>query len=131
IIVETKNIILDTNYAAENPEVRPGPYVMVAVSDKGGGIAENDLPHVFEPFFTTKEVGKGSGLGLSQVYGFAKESGGHVKLYTELGIGTTVKLYLPRSSERVADAVRRDVVPLRSAAGSETILVVEDDEAVL
>jgi CheY-like chemotaxis protein len=86
---------------------------------------------VFEPFFTTKEVGKGSGLGLSQVYGFAKESGGHVKLYSELGIGTTVKLYLPRSSERVADTVRRDVVPLRSAAGSETILVVEDDEAVL
>jgi signal transduction histidine kinase len=131
IIIETGNVVLDEAYAVENPEVRPGAYVMVAVSDRGAGIGKADLPHVFEPFFTTKEVGKGSGLGLSQVYGFAKESGGHVKLYSEFGIGTTVKLYLPRSSERVADTVRRDVVPLRSAAGGETILVVEDDEAVL
>jgi len=131
IVVETGNIVLDEAYAAENPEVKPGPYVMVAVSDNGGGIGEADLAHVFEPFFTTKEVGKGSGLGLSQVYGFAKESGGHVKIYSEVGVGTTVKLYLPRSAERPAEIVRRDVVPLRIATGGETVLVVEDDEAVM
>jgi signal transduction histidine kinase/CheY-like chemotaxis protein len=131
IIVETSNVVLDEAYAAENPEVRPGAYVLVAVSDKGGGIDMNDLPHVFEPFFTTKEIGKGSGLGLSQVYGFAKESGGHVKIYSEPDVGTSVKLYLPRSSERPAETVRHTVVPLRIAAGGESVLVVEDDEAVL
>jgi signal transduction histidine kinase len=131
IVVETQNVVLDEAYAAENPEVKPGPYVLVAVSDKGMGIAGGDLPHVFEPFFTTKDVGRGSGLGLSQVYGFAKESGGHVKIYSELGIGTVVKLYLPRSSQRPMEIVRRDVLPLRTATGSETILVVEDDEGVL
>jgi signal transduction histidine kinase len=131
VVVETSNIVLDANYAVENPEVKPGPYVMVAVSDTGSGIEGHDLPHVFEPFFTTKEVGKGSGLGLSQVYGFAKESGGHVKIYSEAGVGTTVKLYLPRSAERPAEAVRHSVVPLRTATGGETVLVVEDDEGVL
>jgi signal transduction histidine kinase/CheY-like chemotaxis protein len=131
IVVETRNIVLDEAYAAENPEVTPGPYVMAAVSDSGAGIARSDLPHVFEPFFTTKDVGKGSGLGLSQVYGFAKESGGHVKIYSEVGVGTTVKLYLPRSTERATETPRRGVVPLRTATGGETVLVVEDDEAVL
>jgi CheY-like chemotaxis protein len=123
--------VLDEAYAVENPEVTPGPYVMIAVSDKGRGIAAKDLPHVFEPFFTTKDIGKGSGLGLSQVYGFAKESGGHVKIYSELGLGTTVKMYLPRSTERMTEHVRPGVVPLRTATGGETVLVVEDDEAVL
>jgi two-component system, NtrC family, sensor kinase len=131
IIVETRNVVLDEAYAAENPEVKPGPYVMVAVSDHGAGIDTSDLPHVFEPFFTTKDVGKGSGLGLSQVYGFAKESGGHVKIYSERGVGTSVKLYLPRSAERPAETVRPAVVPLRTAAGGESVLVVEDDEGVL
>jgi CheY-like chemotaxis protein len=111
--------------------VKPGAYVLVAVSDKGSGIAKTDLPHVFEPFFTTKDVGKGSGLGLSQVYGFAKESGGHVHIYSEVGIGTTVKLYLPRSTERAIESARPGVVPLRTASGAETVLVVEDDEEVL
>ena len=131
VVVETSNIVLDANYAAENPEVKPGPYVMVAVSDTGIGIEGHDLPHVFEPFFTTKEVGRGSGLGLSQVYGFAKESGGHVKIYSEAGVGTTVKLYLPRSAERPVETARQGVVPLRTATGGETVLVVEDDEGVL
>jgi signal transduction histidine kinase len=131
IVVETSNIVLDESYVTENPEVKPGSYVMVAVSDKGSGIAGADLSHVFEPFFTTKEVGKGAGLGLSQVYGFAKESGGHVKIYSERGVGTTVKLYLPRSAERPVETVRHSVVPLRIATGGETVLVVEDDEAVL
>ena len=131
ITIETRNVLLGEDYTAKNPEVRPGPYVMVAVSDRGAGIAAADLPHVFEPFFTTKDVGKGSGLGLSQVYGFAKESGGHVNVYSEVGVGTTVKLYLPRSIERTAEHVRSTVLPLRTAQGGETVLVVEDDEAVL
>jgi signal transduction histidine kinase/CheY-like chemotaxis protein len=131
IVVETSNIVLDESYAIENLEVKPGSYVMVAVSDKGSGIVASDLPHVFEPFFTTKGVGKGSGLGLSQVYGFAKESGGHVKIYSERDVGTTVKLYLPRSAERPAETVRHSVVPLRTATGGESVLVVEDDEGVL
>ncbi|MBV8777012.1 MAG: response regulator [Alphaproteobacteria bacterium] len=131
IVIETANVQLDEAYAAENPEVAPGSYVMTAVSDTGGGIAAADLPHVFEPFFTTKDIGKGSGLGLSQVYGFAKESGGHVRIYSEVGVGTTVKLYLPRSAERPTETARHSSLPLRSAAGGETVLVVEDDEAVL
>src|SRR5205807_7060265 len=89
------------------------------------------LPHVFEPFFTTKDVGKGSGLGLSQVYGFAEQSGGHVKIYSEVGIGTTVKLYLPKAAERPVEGDKQSLIPLRSANGGETVLVVEDDEAVL
>jgi CheY-like chemotaxis protein len=131
IVIETANAVLDEAYAAANPEVVPGPYAVVAVSDKGKGISGADLPRVFEPFFTTKDVGKGSGLGLSQVYGFAKESGGHVKIYSELGVGTSVKMYLPRSTERTMEQPRQGVVPLRTASGGETVLVVEDDEAVL
>ncbi len=131
LVIETQNVVLDEAYAAANPEVKPGAYVLVAVSDKGAGIAAADLPHVFEPFFSTKDVGRGSGLGLSQVYGFAKESGGHVAIYSEIGIGTTVKLYLPRSTQRPMEVMRHDMLPLRTATGGETILVVEDDEAVL
>src|SRR5712672_287357 len=96
IIIETANVDLDESYTELNPDVVPGAYATVAVSDNGVGIGASALPHVFEPFFTTKEVGKGSGLGLSQVYGFAKESGGHVTLRSAVGRGTTVKLYLPR-----------------------------------
>src|SRR6266513_5189874 len=106
-------------------------YVMLAVSDNGVGIDRSVLPHVFEPFFTTKDVGKGSGLGLSQVYGFAEQSGGHVKIYSEVGIGTTVKLYVPTTTERSVEGDQESLIPLRSANGDETILVVEDDEAVL
>ena len=131
ITIETRNVQLDKAYADQNSEVVPGAYVMLAVSDNGMGIEHSVLEHVFEPFFTTKDVGKGSGLGLSQVYGFAKQSGGHVKIYSEVGIGTTVKLYLPKTTERPVEGDRQSLIPLRSANGGETILVVEDDEAVL
>jgi two-component system, NtrC family, sensor kinase len=131
ITIETRNIALDQAYADQNPEAVPGPYIMLAVSDNGVGIDPAALPHVFEPFFTTKDVGRGSGLGLSQVYGFAEQLEGHVKIYSEPGLGTTVKLYLPKASEQAAAPERQPLLPLRSANGEETVLVVEDEDAVL
>jgi signal transduction histidine kinase len=132
ITIETRNVTLDREYAADNPELTAGPYVMIAVSDSGSGMSPAVLERAFDPFFTTKEVGKGSGLGLSQVYGFAKTAGGHVKIYSELGIGTTVKLYLPKSADRpIMPEIGAETASLRPASGHETILVVEDDEDVL
>jgi CheY-like chemotaxis protein len=129
LTLESRNVILDENYARMNSEVEPGNYVMIAVSDTGEGMAPDLLDKVFEPFFTTKEVGKGSGLGLSMVYGFVKQSNGHIKIYSEVGHGTTVKLYLPQA----AGLVGPDKVTERSGdaeRGGETILVVEDDPLV-
>jgi hypothetical protein len=94
LTLETKNVVLDENYAGMNSEVNPGNYVMIAVSDSGKGIPASRLEKVFEPFYTTKDIGKGSGLGLSMVYGFVKQSNGHIRIYSEEGHGTTVKLYL-------------------------------------
>jgi signal transduction histidine kinase/CheY-like chemotaxis protein len=132
ITIETRNVTVDQQHAASDPEIAPGPYVMIAVSDSGAGMTPAVLARAFDPFFTTKEVGKGSGLGLSQVYGFAKTAGGYVTIYSELCIGTTVKLYLPQSSNRVAvlEPVA-EALSLRSARGRGTILVVEDDHDVL
>ena len=126
---ETSNVVLDESYAKANPEAKPGSYVMVAVSDTGTGIPEAIRDKVMQPFFTTKEVGKGTGLGLSMVYGFIKQSDGHIKIYSEVGHGTAVKLYLPRSSKDAANGPAV-VPPVAIPRGSETILVVEDDEAV-
>ncbi len=129
LVIETANIALDEAYAMQQQEVTPGDYIEVAVSDTGTGMPPETLDKVFEPFFTTKEVGKGSGLGLSMVYGFVKQSKGHVTIYSEVGHGTTVKLYLPRSMEA---AVQQDtkVETLTHGRGSECILVVEDDPSV-
>jgi CheY-like chemotaxis protein len=130
LTLETGNTYLDEAYAKSQGEVRPGPYVMIAVSDNGTGIPAAIRDKVFEPFFTTKGTGKGTGLGLSMVYGFVKQSGGHIRIYSEEGFGTTVKIYLPRA---VAEAVPvADVHPSPSAAagGREIILVVEDDMLV-
>jgi signal transduction histidine kinase len=129
LTLETRNVVLDEHYAAMNPEVKPGNYVMVAVSDTGTGIPCNVLDKVFEPFFTTKDVGKGSGLGLSMVYGFVKQSDGHIKIYSEEGHGTTVKLYLPEAT-RKAEAVTTDDGPFPVEHGHESILIVEDDALV-
>ncbi|WP_417581768.1 response regulator [Pelagibacterium sp.] len=128
LTIEVGNAFLDNAYALQHEEVAPGQYVVIAVTDTGTGIAPDVLDKVFEPFFTTKSGANGSGLGLSMVYGFIKQSGGHIKIYSELGEGTTVKLYLPRinAQEDVVRAV--DMGPI--TGGSETILVVEDDEAV-
>ncbi|MBV8696522.1 MAG: response regulator, partial [Bradyrhizobium sp.] len=126
---ETRNVALEGSYAATNEEVRPGDDVMVAVSDTGVGIPKNLLEKVFEPFFTTKEVGKGSGLGLSMVYGFVKQSNGHVKIYSEEGHGTTVKLYLPQAAS-IPQAQATEAGVSAGDHGDETILVVEDDALV-
>jgi signal transduction histidine kinase len=132
ITIETQNVTIDRQFAASNPEVTPGPYVMIAVSDSGTGMPPAVLARAFDPFFTTKEVGKGSGLGLSQVYGFAKTAGGHVTIESELGIGTTVKVYLPKASDRpIMLETGNEAVSLGPASSHETILVVEDDEDVL
>jgi PAS domain S-box-containing protein len=131
LLLETRNVVLDEAYAQAyaktNEDVRPGPYVMLAVSDSGTGMPAEVRDQVFEPFFTTKEVGKGSGLGLSMVYGFVKQSGGHIRIYSEEGHGTTIRLYLPPATGRVETPVAA-TAPL--SGGSETILVVEDDAMV-
>ena len=132
VTIETRNVTVDPQRAANDPEVTPGLYVMIAVSDSGAGMTPAVLARAFDPFFTTKEVGKGSGLGLSQVYGFAKTAGGYVTIYSELGIGTTVKLYLPQSSNRpILREPGAETASLQAASGRGTILVVEDDEDVL
>ncbi|HKE95522.1 MAG TPA: ATP-binding protein [Povalibacter sp.] len=130
LTIETGNTALDESYAATDAEVIPGQYVMVAVSDTGSGMSEAVLARAFEPFFTTKEVGRGTGLGLSMVYGFAKQSGGHVTIYSEVGQGTTVKLYFPRylGSTPMQTTDVAGVVP--KASHDEVVLVVEDNMEV-
>jgi CheY-like chemotaxis protein len=131
LTIESANAYIDDAYAASQAEVEPGQYVMIAVSDTGTGMTEEVIAKAFEPFFTTKEMGQGTGLGLSQVYGFVKQSGGHVKIYSELNEGTTVKIYMPRLVE---DGVplheRTGQAPLMAGSEREIILVVEDDEDV-
>ena len=128
LTIELSNAHLDDDYARTHDEVTPGQYVMLAVSDTGSGMSEEIIQKVFEPFFSTKSEGKGSGLGLSMVYGFVKQSGGHVKIYSEIGHGTTIKLYLPRAMEAEDVEVAVDTGPI--TGGSETVLVVEDDAEV-
>jgi PAS domain S-box-containing protein len=128
LTVEIANATLDAAYAREHAELKPGEYVMLAVSDTGTGMPPEVVAQAFDPFYTTKPEGKGTGLGLSMVYGFVKQSGGHVKIYSEPGDGTTVKLYLPRSRDPEQAVASSD---LRSVTGgTETILVAEDDEHV-
>ena len=129
LTIETANAMLDDAYAEANNEVTAGQYVMISVTDTGSGMTKETLERAFEPFFTTKGAAKGSGLGLSMVFGFVKQSGGHAKIYSELGEGTSVKLYLPRSYAADEAAYQPGEVP-QEAAGTEHILVVEDDELV-
>ncbi|HEY4123679.1 MAG TPA: CHASE3 domain-containing protein [Rhizomicrobium sp.] len=128
LTIEVANAFLDDAYAVLHDEVAAGQYVMVAVSDTGTGMSPDLVTRVFEPFFTTKPEGQGTGLGLSQVYGFVKQSGGHIKIYSEVGQGTTVKLYLPRTRAPEEGLGPVSIAPIEG--GSETILVVEDDEGV-
>jgi PAS domain S-box-containing protein len=129
LVLETANVECDQDYCSLHPGARPGSYVMLAVSDNGGGMDAETQAHIFEPFFTTKSKDKGTGLGLATVYGIVKQSGGHIFVYSEPGIGTTFKVYLPRV-EQAADAPQSQPHFEEKAAVTETVLVVEDEEAV-
>jgi PAS domain S-box-containing protein len=130
IVIETQNVRLDPGYAAKHSEVAAGDYVLLAVSDNGVGMPPDVIDRAFEPFFTTKAVDKGSGLGLSMVYGFAKQSGGHIKIYSEVGHGTTVKIYLPRNHLAASASEEPHRSDVQHEAKGERILVVEDNEGV-
>jgi hypothetical protein len=131
LTIETLNSHLHEAYATDHQEVKAGQYLLIAVTDTGAGMSAETIARAFDPFFTTKATGKGAGLGLSQVYGFVKQSGGHVKIYSELGQGTTVKVYLPRFIGPIAD---RDAPPketiVTKGSSHEILLVVEDDKRV-
>ena len=131
LTIETANSFLDAARVASLPErIEPGEYVMIAVADTGAGMDDATRMRAFDPFFTTKDIGKGTGLGLSQVYGFTRQSAGHVQIESELGRGTVVKIYLPRQSSAPSDLRERDRTPFARAQGRESVLVVEDDDAV-
>jgi two-component system, cell cycle sensor histidine kinase and response regulator CckA len=129
LVIETREVELGADYAATHSDVRPGRYVLVAVSDSGQGMDAATKSRIFEPFFTTKPAGKGTGLGLAMVYGFLKQSDGHVEVYSEPGHGTTFKIYLP-SADEVALKARQTAEPLQLPRGTETVLLVEDEAAV-
>ena len=128
LTLEARNVLLDDDYAAFHPEVSAGEYVLIAVTDTGCGMSHEVVDKAFEPFFTTKPDGRGTGLGLSMVHGFVKQSGGHIKIYSEVGHGTALKVYLPRSHAEVVEAPL--IVESDAPIGSETVLVVEDDPQV-
>jgi nitrogen-specific signal transduction histidine kinase len=130
LTIATCNMHLDEAYRQAHPEVNPGDYIMVAVTDSGTGMPKHVLERAFEPFFTTKEVGKGSGLGLSMVYGFVKQSNGHVAIYSEPGLGTTVRIYLPAISGGAAESEAEPARAADIAAMRKSILVTEDDAFV-
>jgi CheY-like chemotaxis protein len=128
ITIEAENVFADNKYCRRNPEVTLGPYVVICVSDTGCGTPPDVLNRAFEPFFTTKEPGQGTGLGLSQVYGFVKQSGGNIKIYSEINQGTTVKIYLPRHIGMSPEEEDDGCTGFAGAGeGGESILVVEDD----
>jgi CheY-like chemotaxis protein len=127
LTIEALNQVLDHNYTRVNPEVPPGQYVLICITDTGVGMPPEVLNRAFEPFFTTKEIGQGTGLGLSQVYGFLKQSGGNVKIYSEVGQGTTIKMYFPRTRANDEPGEEELQTP-HGDSGMETILLVEDDK---
>jgi signal transduction histidine kinase len=130
LTIETHNTYIDNSYSQQNASVPVGEYVQISVSDNGGGMSRETLEKAFDPFFTTKQPGQGTGLGLSQVYGFVKQSGGHVKIYSEVGEGTTVNVYLPRAQAVGAASEEVDGGQVVGGSGSESILVVEDEADV-
>lgn len=127
VTIEASNVYLDQEYCRHNPEVSPGQFVVICIADTGTGMSADVLNRAFEPFFTTKEPGQGTGLGLSQVYGFVKQSGGHVKIYSEADQGTTVKMYFPRLTRKAEEETEEPPDDLAIGEQDETILLVEDD----
>jgi two-component system cell cycle sensor histidine kinase/response regulator CckA len=127
LTIETMNVVLDEAYSHSHPEIIPGDYVLLKVSDNGVGMSKETTAHMFEPFFTTKEIGKGTGLGLATCYGIVRQHGGHIEVYSELGVGTTFSIYLPRSAAGVRGAPKASS---KAAGGTETILLVEDEPGV-
>lgn len=130
LTIEARDVDLDKTYTAHHPEITPGPYIMLMVSDTGVGMDEKTMEHIFEPFFTTKGAGQGTGLGLSTVYGIVKQHGGSLAVYSEKGCGSTFKIFLPRSGDNGEAIKDSSPQPVEIAHGAETILVVEDDEMV-
>jgi len=131
LTIETANVFLDEAYAARQAEVVPGQYVVISVTDTGSGMSKETLSKAFEPFFTTKDIGQGTGLGLPQVYGFVKQSGGNVKIYSEPDQGTTVRIYLPRlHSNEATDQIDESSAHAPKGSSHQTILVVEDEDDV-
>jgi PAS domain S-box-containing protein len=129
ITIETAKIDFDKNYIASHPTIKPGPYVMLAIGDNGIGMDAETQARIFEPFYTTKPKGKGTGLGLSTVYGIVEQSNGHISVYSQLGKGTTVKIYLPRETG-LDLAIQQETTPDLLRGGSETVLIAEDEKAV-
>jgi CheY-like chemotaxis protein len=129
LLIETANVDLDQTYARCRPPLQSGAYILLAVTDTGIGMDAETQSHVFEPFFTTKELGKGTGLGLATVYGVTKQSGGYIWVYSEPGYGTTFKVYLPRTDEPV-QSPEISIDSAKSLHGTETILLVEDEQAL-
>ena len=131
LLIETSNKHLDENYVAMNPEVKAGDYVQLMLSDTGTGISADVIERIFEPFFTTKPEGKGTGLGMAMVYGFVKRYGGHIKIYSEVGVGTTIRLYLPRAGALAATNITHNALEMDLPSGSESILIVDDENDLL
>src|SRR6202023_2593900 len=129
LTIETSNAFIDESYSQQNADMPVGQYVQLAVTDNGSGMSRDVQEKAFDPFFTSKQPGQGTGLGLSQVYGFVKQSGGHVKIYSEVGEGTTIKIYLPRA-HAVTGTLKESDAPAVVSRGSEAILVVEDEADV-
>ena len=130
LTIETGNAFVDNQYAQQNGNVAAGPYVIISVKDTGTGMDAETAERAFEPFFSTKEVGQGTGLGLSQVYGFAKQSGGFATIHSQVGVGTSVNIFLPRSEGQIAAGVECAEVPYLEHGDGETVLVTEDDDAI-
>ncbi len=129
LMIETANVDLDESYCTYHPQARPGKFVLLAVSDTGSGMSDEVKEHIFEPFFTTKDQGRGTGLGLAMIFGLVQQAEGSIEVYSEVGHGTTFKIYLPRFAEQ-AEKLTRDEPALTLPAGNETVLLVEDEASV-